>query len=161
MIKSLRLIKHPEGGYYRETYRSPGIIQKNALPDVYTGDRNYTTLIYYLLVENDISCLHRLPSDEIWHFYFGSTALVHVIDIKGQLSEIRLGNNLEKGDVFHTVIKAGNWFGAEVLDRTSFSLFGCTVAPGFHFDDDEIGEREKLINSFPVHKDLITRMTYK
>jgi predicted cupin superfamily sugar epimerase len=159
IIKKLNLIKHPEGGYYRETYRSEGIIPKSVLPDTYSGNRNYATLIYYMLVGNDISCLHKLPSDEIWHFYEGSPLLIYMIDTKGKLEIITLGNEIDKGEVFHFVVKAGVWFGAEVVDKSSYSLMGCTVAPGFHFDDDIIGKRDELISMFPQYKELIMKMT--
>ncbi len=152
-------MKHPEGGYYRETYRSEGIISENVLPDKYTGDRNYSTLIYYMLTENDISCFHRLPSDEIWHFYDGSQVLIYIIDKNGKLEIITLGNEVNKGEVFHFVVRSGNWFGAELIDKSSYALMGCTVTPGFHYDDFEMGKRDKLLEIYPQHKELIKKLT--
>jgi len=159
IIEKLNLVKHPEGGYYRETYRSEGIIPKPVLSEKHTGDRNYSTLIYYMLVGNDISCLHRLPSDETWHFYSGSPLLIYTIDNKGTLNTVKLGNNLNGGEVFHCVIKAGLWFGAEIDDKSSYTLMGCTVSPGFHFDDFEIANRGELLEKFPAHKEIIIKLT--
>ena len=161
IIKKLNLSKHPEGGYYIETYRSEGIIPGSALPRIYSGDRNHATLIYYMLVGNDISCFHKLKSDEIWHFYYGSPVLIYVINKNGELKTILLGKEIEKKEQFHYVIKAGDWFGAEVADKSSFALMGCTVCPGYHFDDSEIAKRELLLKQFPEHRDLIMRFTNK
>ena len=159
IIEKLDLKPHPEGGYFSETYRSDGIIPKDALGGSYSGDRNYSTLIYYLLNENDISCFHRLLSDETWHFYEGSSLLIYIIDNNGKLNVITLGNDIENGEVFHTVIKAGCWFGAELVDKSKYSLAGCTVAPGFHFDDFELADRSELISKYPQLEKIIIKLT--
>lgn len=159
IIEKLKLVKHPEGGHYIETYRSGGIIPKSVLSEGYSGDRNYATLIYYMLTGNDISCFHRLRSDEIWHFYAGSQVLIYIIDDNGKFKTIKLGNNPGKDEVFHCIIKAGLWFGAELAVKSSYALMGCTVSPGFHFDDFEIGSRDKLLKKFPEHKELIIKLT--
>jgi hypothetical protein len=159
IIEKLNLVKHPEGGYYKETYRSEGIIPKSVLSEKHTGNRNYSTLIYYMLVGNDISRLHRLPSDETWHFYAGSRLLIYTINDKGKLNTVKLGNNLNEGEVFHCVIKAGLWFGAEIENKSSYTLMGCTVSPGFHFDDFEIASRDELLKKFPQHIETIVKLT--
>ncbi len=151
-IKQLGLTKHPEGGYYRETYRASGKINVH-------GERNYSTAIYFLLNKSDISKLHRLKSDEIWHFYEGSSLTIFAIDQQGELSKIKLGLNTDRGEVFQVVIKAGTWFGARLNDRAGYVLVGCTVSPGFDFQDFELAKREELVSLFPQHKKIIEELT--
>ena len=154
-IKTLGLIKHTEGGYYREVYRSREIIPHNALPTRYNGERSFSTSIYFLLRGNETSRLHRLKSDELWHFYAGSPLTIHVIDLYGKHSTTKLGSDFEKGEIFQSTIEKGCWFGAIVNDPSSYSLLGCTVAPGFEFDDFELGHRDGLIRLYPEHKQII------
>ena len=156
-IKQLQLIKHPEGGYFREVYRSGEKILPEHLPKRYKSSRNFSTSIYFLLEENQFSAFHFLQSDELWHFYDGSTVLLYIIDQKGNLSVHKLGR--EKDSNFQITIKRRNWFAAEVENKKSFSLFGCTVSPGFDFDDFKLGKRIELIRKFPKHKNIIGRLT--
>ena len=107
-IKSLELIEHPEGGYFRETYRSPEAICKDSLPARYEGDRSFSTSIYFLLIGEQFSAFHQLKSDELWHFYVGSPLTIHIIDEDGNYSTTKLGRDLEKGEVFQTAIEAGS-----------------------------------------------------
>lgn len=158
-IDKLKLIKHPEGGYFREIYRSSEQIPGNSLPERFSGPRSFCTSIYYLLEGNDFSGFHRLSSDEIWHFYTGSSLAIHSINPQGILSQILLGNDFENGEVFQAVIPAGCWFAAKPNDPESFILIGCTVAPGFDFNDFELGSRGELIKKFPQYKQLIERFT--
>jgi len=158
-VKQLGLIKHPEGGYFKEVYRSGEIIRQNHLPKRYKSARNFSTSIYFLLEEKQFSSFHKLKSDELWHFYDGSAVLIYIIDKKGNLSFHKLGK--QEGESFQLTIEKGNWFAAEVENKKSFSLFGCTVSPGFHFEDFELGNRYILINIFPHHKELINRLTYQ
>jgi len=158
-IRKLNLKKHPEGGYFKETFRSNGIIRADHLPDRYPGNRTFLTSIYFLLESNDISSLHRIRSDEVWHFYYGSSLTIFSIDPEGMLFKMKLGSNLEDGELFQVHIKAGNWFGATVNDEESYSLVGCNVAPGFEFEDFELGQRRELIKLFPRHKDIIQILT--
>lgn len=157
-INQLGLLPHPEGGYYKETYRSSGTINHSALPDRFEGNRNFSTAIYFLLRSEDRSVFHRIKSDEIWHFYQGSTLLIYVLHEK-QLHIHRLGSDLDKGDSLQVVIPANCWFGAHVENSESFSLCGCTVAPGFDFRDFEMGSREKLLREFPDFSVEIKRLT--
>jgi predicted cupin superfamily sugar epimerase len=156
-IKQLQLIKHPEGGYFREVYRSAEIILPEHLPKRYNSSRNFSTSIYFLLEENQFSAFHFLQSDELWHFYDGSSVLLYIIDQKGKISVQKLGR--EKDSNFQITIKKRNWFAAEVENKKSFSLFGCTVSPGFDFDDFKLGKRIELIRKFPKHKNIIGRLT--
>jgi predicted cupin superfamily sugar epimerase len=158
-IKNLELIEHPEGGYFREIYRSPEAISKDSLPTRYEGDRSFSTSIYFLLIQEQFSAFHRLKSDELWHFYLGSPLAIHIIDEDGNYSTAKLGKDFEKGEVFQTAIKAGSWFGAAADDVSSYSLVGCTVAPGFDFADFELGDREELSKRYPEHRAIIERLT--
>jgi hypothetical protein len=158
-IEKLRLAPHPEGGYYRQTYRSELFVAKTALPPAFSGSRAVTTAIYFLLEGDDFSAFHRLHSDETWHFYAGGTLIVSVIDERGEYSEILLGSDAEAGEVFQAVVKAGCWFGARVKDSKSFALVGCTVSPGFAFDDFELGKREELVRLYPQYREMIEKLT--
>jgi uncharacterized protein len=158
-IEKLGLQKHPEGGYYKETYRSNEEIAHDSLPKRFSGCRNFSTAIYFLLVGTDFSALHRIKSDELWHFYAGSSLTIHVIEESGKYRPIKLGENFDEGEVFQAVVKAGDWFGATVNDPESYSLVGCTVAPGFDFNDFELGKGEDLIKCYPQYQSLIEKMT--
>lgn len=158
-IRKLALERHPEGGFYRETYRSPLTVGSELLPSTFQGERAASTAIYFLLRDDDFSALHRLRSDEMWHFYAGSTLIVHLIDAQGDAREIRLGPDLDAGESLQGVVPAGCWFGACLKNENSFALVGCTVAPGFDFADFELGKRAELVASYPQHRRLIEHLT--
>lgn len=158
-IEKLQLQKHPEGGYYKENYRSDEIIKKESLPERYNDERNFSTAIYFLLEKNDVSMFHILKSDEIWHFYKGTSLTIYVIDKKGKLEKIFVGDNPERGEVLQAVIKKGNWFAAKINNPDSFTLIGCTVSPGFNFNDFELAKRNNLLKLFPNHLDIIKMFT--
>lgn len=158
LIKQLELEKHPEGGWYRETYRSAEVVRGNGLPARFAGDRSFCTAIYFLLQSGQISALHRIKSDEMWHFYAGEPLTVHVITSSGDYYPLKLGYNISGGEVFQGVVQTGCWFGAEV-SGDSYSLVGCTVAPGFDFADFEMGSREQLLKEFPEQAEIIQRLT--
>ncbi len=160
IIQQLELKHHPEGGYYRETYRSAGELSENSLNSNYKGKRNYSTCIYFLLTSNDFSAFHRIHQDEIWHFYSGSPIRLHTISEKGIHSEFIIGNDLKKGQVPQLIVPGKHWFAAEVIDKEAYSLVGCTVAPGFDFKDFELPSRQKLLDLFPKHRGIITRLTH-
>ncbi len=153
-ISKFSMEKHPEGGWFRETYRSAIQTGSMALPACYSGERNFSTAIYFLLEKSDISKLHRLISDEIWFFHCGSPIIIHCIDVQGSYSSLNLGM-----ESFQGIIPAGTWFGAEICDKDSFSLVSCTVSPGFDFADFELGDRSKLLSLYPEHKSLIEKFT--
>ena len=158
LIDSLHLMPHPEGGFYKESYRSPWLVPGPALPPGFSGERNLSTAIYFLLRQGDYSAFHRIRSDECWHFYEGGTLLVHVIHPVGRYEVIRLGRNFKSGEVFQHVVPAGAWFASEPAGETEFSLVGCTVSPGFDFLDFEMAEEEELLQQFPEHGGLIRRL---
>jgi predicted cupin superfamily sugar epimerase len=155
VIDRLRLHPHPEGGYFRETYRSTESISI----DGFDGDRNYSTAIYFMLTSENFSAFHRIKQDEVWHFYTGSSLYVHVIDKSGKYVPHVVGVDLANGAVPQLVVKAGDWFGSSVIEKNSFSLVGCTVAPGFDFRDFEMAKREDLLTLFPDHEEIIHRLT--
>jgi len=160
-IRKLDLKPHPEGGYYRQTYRAALVLPQDILPPNFAGPRPASTAIYFLLDAENFSAFHRLRSDELWHFYVGGSLLVHVIAADGTYSTIHLGNDPEAGDLFQGVVEAGCWFASEVKDRKSFALVGCTVTPGFDFEDFELARCEELVRSYPQHRGLIDRLTHK
>ena len=156
-IEKLELAPHPEGGYFRQTYKSEMRVTAEALR--HGGARAASTAIYFLLEGESFSAFHRLCSDEMWHFYAGSPLIVHVISPDGAYSNILLGNDPEAGQQFHAVVRAGCWFASHVAEWKGWALVGCTVAPGFEFEDFEMAKREELVQNYPQHADLIRRLT--
>jgi predicted cupin superfamily sugar epimerase len=156
-ISQLNLQRHPEGGYFKETYRSVENIPAYALPERFHGDRSFSTAIYYLLEQGDYSAFHRINSDECWHFYAGGTLLIHVIE-NNQYTSIQLGPNINQGDLFQFVVPAKAWFASEPAVGTTFSLAGCTVAPGFNFLDFEMAKVEELLAAYPAYNNVINRL---
>ena len=157
-IEKLKLNPHPEGGYYRQTYKSALLIPADSLPN-HSGPRAASTAIYFLLEAENFSAFHRLHSDELWHFYAGSPLLVHVIDEAGAVSRLLLGPDPDAGQAFQAVVPAGCWFASHVADWKSWALVGCTVSPGFDFADFEIAKCTDLIRQFPEHEEMIRRLT--
>ncbi len=158
-IERFGLVEHPEGGYYHETHRSVETIPGSALAARYGGDRRTSTAIYFLLKGARPSLLHRLKSEEIWHFYAGAPVTVHIINRDGLLSHVRLGPGDEHNQVFQGIIPSNSWFGAVVDDPHGYALVGCTVAPGFEFEDFELAERDVLLERYPQHQEIIRMLT--
>ncbi len=158
-VEYLKLTKHPEGGYYKETYRSKDLISKQGLPEKFPGSRTVSTAIYFLLEQGNFSAFHRIKSDEMWHFYEGDMIEIFAIKSNGVLQKIKLGKNPKNGEVFQAVIPADTWFASRVNKNGTFGLVGCTVAPGFDFMDFEMAERKELIEEFPVHEEIINSLT--
>lgn len=159
LIEKLELLPHPEGGYYKETYRSEELIPKSGLPARFEHDLSVATAIYFLIEKNNFSALHKIKSDETWHFYAGDALEVIELDEQGNLKHTAVGNNLAAGEVFQYTVKAGTWFGSRVKAGGNYSLVGCTVAPGFDFRDFEMAEREALNQLFPAQQTIIQEMT--
>lgn len=160
-IRRLHLEPHPEGGFYRETYRATGIIP--ARPS-FGGERSASTAIYFLLKSGQRSKLHRIKSDELWHFYAGDPLEISWIEEGGGLRRAMLGIDVERGEGPQVVVPAHTWFGAMHCASApqgghGFTLVGCTVAPGFDFADFEMGEREALVQQYPQHRDVIETLT--
>jgi len=146
---------HPEGGWYRETYRSKEKIQTTGLPDRFPNNRSYATAIYFLLEQGQFSAFHQIKSDECWHFYAGDSLDVLMLDQSNGLTITRLGPNPEAGEVFQFVVPANTWFASRPAAGSSFSFVGCTVAPGFDFADFVMADAPSLITIYPEHAEII------
>jgi predicted cupin superfamily sugar epimerase len=158
-IAALGLAPHPEGGFYRETYRARETIEAAHLPSRFGGRRAHSTAIYFLLPAGEVSALHRIKSDEVWHFYAGSALTLTLLHPDGRLDEARLGAEPDRGERFQAVVPAGAWYGAAVDADGAYALVGGTVAPGFDFADFELAERGALLARFPQHRATIERLT--
>lgn len=160
IVQALSLLPHPEGGYYRETYRSAESIPEAGLPPRFQGERSFSTAIYFLLGSGEFSAFHRIQSDETWHYYKGSSALaIHVILADGSYRLIRLGPRTEAGEVFQATVPAGAWFASEPCDPAGFALVGCTVSPGFDFLDFEMADGHRLAQDHEAMAALILRLS--
>lgn len=157
-IERLGLQPHPEGGYFREIYRSSAAIPGGVLPH-YDGARNLGTSIYFLLPHDQVSRLHRIKQDELWHFYAGSALTVHVIDAGGRYEPVRMGSDPEAGQSLQALVPGGSLFGASVDRGPGYALVGCTCIPGFDFADFELPGRGELLRRYPQHGGLIERLT--
>lgn len=156
-IEHLRLEPHPEGGYFRETHRSPVTVH----PPGFGGPRRLTTTIYFMLKAGQFSQLHRLRAEEVWHFYTGSSLTLHQIHSSGRYVTARVGPHADQGQQFHTVVPSGLWFGATVDDTQpgAFSLVACTCSPGFEFEDFTLANREEMLERFPAHAGVVRMLT--
>ncbi len=160
LIRLLQLQPHPrEGGYFRETYRASEGYPAAVLPQRYGGPRSASTAIYYLLTPGTCSALHRLATDEVFHFYLGSPVRMLQLLPDGQGREIVLGPDLLRGQSPQVVVPRGVWQGSLLEPGGAFALLGCTVAPGFDYSDYEGGARAALLARYPAFADLITRLT--
>jgi hypothetical protein len=160
-IRQLGLERHPEGGWYRETYRSSGSYDFGAASP-FGSPRSFATSIYYLLEQGDRSRLHRINSDELWYFHAGSPLEVHLFPETGTPSSFTLGDSPDDGQMLHSWVPAGCSFGAcmkEPAAEGDFSLVSCVVAPGFDFRDFSFTSKEELIDRFPDHDKTITALT--
>ena len=156
LIHQYNLLPHPEGGYFKETYRSEESIPASGLPLRFSGGRTFSTAIYFLLLKDLFSAFHRIKSDECWHFYEGESLKVHVLHLDGTYELIRLGKNREEGEVYQAIVPAGAWFASETSGEYSF--VGCTVAPGFDFADFELAKAADLKSEYPEYASLIEKL---
>jgi uncharacterized protein len=159
IIRQLGLRPHPEGGFYRETYRCDEGVAAAALPARYGKARSLSTCIYYLLTPGNFSTLHRLRSDEIFHFYLGDSVTMLQLHADGRGKTIVLGQDIAAGQQLQVVAAKDVWQGMFLNDGGKFALLGTTVSPGFDFDDFEVGNRADLIRQFPARAALIERLT--
>ena len=157
IIDKYNLQPHPEGGYYRETYRSEDRVTLVGF-DRFPGERLASTAIIFMLTDSSFSAFHRIKSDECWHFYFGGTLLIHMLYENGKYNQIKLGSNPDNNETFQAVIPTGAWFAAECINGTAFSLVGCTVSPGFDFRDFELAKKSELSPLYPEYESLINRL---
>ena len=151
IINQFELLPHPEGGFYKETYRSDEKCSN--------GTRNLKTVIYFLLRSEDVSHFHRIKSDEIWYYHGGSPLIVHSIDENGNYITQKVGINLKNNEIPQYLVPKNTIFGSTVLEENSFSLVSCSVSPGFDFNDFELFKRDDLMGQFPEHTEIISRLT--
>lgn len=166
MITAERIIKlynmkllPEEGGYYTETYRSKEIIDKSSLHDRYGSDKAHSTAIFYLLTPDTQSYMHRIKTDEVFHFYLGDPVQMVLLFPDGTSKVLFLGHDMQAGQFVQVLVPAGIWQGAYLLEGGNFAFMGTTVAPGFDFSDHEMGDRQTLVDLYPSHADTITRLT--
>lgn len=158
LIHTLQLLPHPEGGYYREIYRSKDRI-KGSSKSFPTG-RNYCTSIYFLLQNGDASKFHRIKSDELWFYQAGGALIIIELFKDGTVRKTALGPNLNKGQVLQHVVLKNTWFGAyRENDHKKYSLVSCTVSPGFDFRDFEMADRKELLKRYPRVESTIAKLT--
>lgn len=150
IIQHFAMVAHPEGGFYRQSYRSAGSIEAAALPPAYVGARCFSTAIVFLLRGGEYSHLHRILQDEVWHFYLGQPLRLVMLSPEGVFSEVVLGQDILHGQHLQFVVPGGYWFGGTPLSAEGFSFVGCTVAPGFDFADFELARRNDLAQRFPA-----------
>ena len=155
LIEQLELEAHPEGGFYRRTFES-----KLFMADSEGREVRIASAIYYYLASDDFSAWHRLDTDEMFHFYSGTSLTLHMINSEGKLSHISLGDPCsDAAYIAQFVVPRDNWFALEVDAENSYSLVGCTNFPEFQLDKFEIAKRRELAEQFPDHKCIIERLT--
>ncbi|UKS24950.1 cupin domain-containing protein [Paenibacillus sp. HWE-109] len=160
-ISKLELIAHPEGGYYKRSYQAEETVTDKELSVQFDGQRLLYTSIYFLLQSHDVSHFHRLKSDELWYFHAGSPLTIHVIHENGSYEEVKLGMNLDKGESLQYLVPKNSIFGSSVMEKDTFSLVGCMVAPGFDFQDFELFTQDELLAQYPQHQEIIKRLAYE
>ncbi len=159
VIAALQLQPLPrEGGYYRETYRSRDTLPATVLPSRYQSDKAIGTAIFYLLTPDTFSALHRLPTDEIFHFYLGSPVQMLQLWPDGRGCIATLGTDVLAGQSPQVVVPQGVWQGSWLIPGGAFALLGTTMAPGFDFADYEAGQWQDLVERYPDHADAIRRL---
>lgn len=157
-IDTLGLGPHPEGGYYRETYRSGDHLRAADLAARFGSSHCMATAIVYLLEQGDFSAFHRIRSDEVWHHYDGGDLRLHVLGANGDYREYLVGTGSSDA-LPQAMVPAGHWFAVEPVDGTPYALAGCTVSPGFEFADFEMADCSALCRRYPARADLIRRLT--
>jgi uncharacterized protein len=148
-----------EGGYYKEVYRSVETIPGDFLPKRYRDERSYFTTIYYLLTSETISLIHRIKSDEVFHYYSGDPVEILQLYPNGKGKVYTIGNRLSDGDNFQLLVPHGVWQGMQLNKGGEFAFMGTTVVPGFELEDFELGIRDSLIMEYPDFKEKIMELT--
>ena len=144
-----------EGGYFRETYRS----RVSATLGPYASERSIATAIYYLHAHDTVSAMHRLPGDEVYHFYYGDAVELLVLRPDGTSEVVLLGNDFTKGERPQHVVAAGTWQGSRLANGGTVALLGTTMSPGFDYLDFRAGDRDELVHQYPDRKELIEALT--
>ena len=162
LIEHLKLEPLPiEGGMYRQTYVASDEIAAEALPSRYAQAKPLSTVIYYLLTDepNSFSAMHRLPTDEIYHFYLGDPVEMLLLGPEKQSERVILGQDLLAGQHVQYVVPAGAWMGSRVMKGGRFALMGTTMAPGYDDQDYEGGDAAELARQFPDRAALISQLS--
>jgi hypothetical protein len=160
VMEALQLVPlEPEGGYFKEVYRSDETVDKSALPERFPGNRTFATSIYYMLKKGMKSAAHRLKADEVWHFYLGGPLTLVEIEPDGSVKKTVMGNDLKNGQVLQYVFKRGTIFGAYLGEGVEYALIGANVAPGFEYEDFELLSKEDLLKEFPNATEAIDLLT--
>ncbi len=150
-----------EGGYYTQTYRSDIALSESALPERFGGGHRASTAIYFLLTPDTFSAMHRLPGDEVYHFYLGDPVELLVLAPDGRGQVVRLGQDLEAGMCVQAVVPGGCWQGSRLADGGELGLLGTTMAPGFEWQDFEAGDGGALAAQYPDFRDRILRLIHE
>lgn len=150
-IESLKLIPHPEGGYYFETYKS----------DLSVENKKLYTSIYFLLEAGNISHFHRIKSDELWYFHAGYTLTIHMIFEDGKYEAVKLGLDVKNGEVPQFLVPKNTVFASTVEGENEWSLVGCMVSPGFTFEEFELFTQDELKVRYPEHTNIIEKYALK
>ena len=151
-VNKLKLLQHPEGGYYKEIYRSANTF----IPAEIGEYRNYITSIYFLIEEGNVSHFHSIKQDELWFYHAGAPLSVYCINNDGSLNLLKIGPNPEKGEVLQAMVPANSIFGSK--SSGEFSLVSCVVAPGFDFTDFKLYQKSELLKQYPQHKEIIDEL---
>jgi predicted cupin superfamily sugar epimerase len=165
-IDHLNLQPHPEGGYYKEVFRSQKLVlrtdsigfnsKKAAFNTDYDANKSAITSIYYLLEAGDFSAFHRLASDELWYFHNGEPLHIHVINLQGIHTILELSDS-ETG-VLQAIIPPNTWFASEIASKTGYVLVSCAVAPGFEFTEFEMAKKGELITQHPQLQTILNKL---
>lgn len=150
-IETLQLSAHPEGGYYREVIKSNQSLE--------SGNALFTS-IYFLLEKDNISHFHRIQSDEVWYYHAGQTLTVHMIYPTGEYKKVKVGPNVENGDVLQTLVPKGVIFASTVEGDNDYALVGCMCAPGFQFEAFELFTQDELLPLYPQHEEAIRKYAF-
>ena len=150
LIEKYQLLTHPEGGFYRETYRSEATTQTK------NGQRNMMTAIYFLLTSENVSRFHVIKSDELWFHHEGNDVTVHVLDEDGY-KKLQLGRSHSDSSYQH-LVEAGKIFGSTVESQNGYALVSCVVAPGFDFSDFELCDKTSLLKKYPEQHEIIEQL---
>jgi predicted cupin superfamily sugar epimerase len=148
-----------EGGYFAETYRSKFTLSQRSLPADYSGERALATAIYYMLMPDTFSAMHRLKGDEVYHFYLGDPAEMLILKPDGTGETLLMGQDIASGMRLQHVVPGGVWQGSRLAPGGKFALLGTTMAPGFDPADFELGSRGELTARFPAYAKLIAVLT--
>ncbi len=158
LLDKFNMKVHPEGGYFGDGFRSTEFLRSDQLPKRYSGPRNVYSSIYFMVTKDRPSRFHRLKTDEIWHFYSGDTLTLHLIHDHGKYECIELGNR-EEHERFQFLAPKNTWLAAGCNGKEGYSLMGCSLAPGFEYDDFELADKEQLLKEYPQIEAIISEFT--